>query len=373
MKSLWKLIIGWRLLLLLVSLIATLVLRYRPDFLYSSLGFEHFIWSWANFDGVLYLENAAGSLLAEPRFLPLFPLLIKLFSLRWLVATPLSVQAGVGLVITHVAFGLSLIWLYQLLKLDYPELVAKRALWFLVLFPTSFFLVALYGESIFLALVLGAFLSARHKQWWLSFACVGLASVTRLPGILLLIPIAWEWWVSNRTSQKPQFNFEKLLPLAVAVLPLILLVVANFQTFGDPLKFVHAQGELANGRSTSALVFPLIVFWRYLNILTSLSPQIFEWWIALLELGSGLLAVAVVYFSWKLKLRASYQLYSLAMMALPFLSGTLSGFPRYVVIVFPLFLLLAHVPKNWGRLVLISCAILQMLLVALFTRGYFVA
>jgi hypothetical protein len=378
----WKWLVSWRVVLLIVSLIATWKVSYRPDFLFTSLGFENpsflsstlaFLWSWANFDGVLYLHNATGSLFHEPRFLPLLPLLIKILSFRWIFSTPLSVQVVVGLLITNIVWVLSLRGVYELLRLDYSAGIVRKTLWFLVLFPTSFFLVALYSESIFLALSIGSFLAARRGWWWLSWGAVGLASITRLPGILLVVPIGWEWLTWLQTHRKPFFSWQNVVQFGSALLPLGIWIFLNGVILGDPLRFVHAQGELANSRSLNQIILPPVVFWRYLQILMSLSPKLVEWWVALLELGSGLLAVATVYFSWRLKLRISYQLYSLVMIGLPFISGTLSGFPRYILIVFPLYLVLAHLSRRWQWLVLLSFGLIQVALVMLFSRGYFVA
>jgi hypothetical protein len=378
----WKWLVGWRIGLFLVSVLAAQWLPYRREFEYTSLAHENpwllksgwqFLTSWANFDGVLYLHNSTDSLLREPRFLPFFSLLIKAFSFDWLFQTSVYWQVLVGLVISHAAFGISLFFLYQIWKLDFSEKIARRAAGFLLVFPTSFFLVSVYSESLFLLLAVLAMWLARKRSWWWSFGCIGLAAVTRLPGILLIIPVGWEWTRWCWQSKKPVISRKTAGLISLALLPLILLMISHSRVYADPLKFIQAQGELANGRSTSGIVAPMVMIWRYLKILFTVSPQVYEWWVALLELGSGALAAVTIWFSFKLKFPALYQLYSLAMIFLPFASGTLSGFPRYLIIVFPLYIVLAHLTQTWRWIAMIGFLLLQVLLVSLFIRGYFVA
>ena len=52
--------------------------------------------------------------------------------------------------------------------------VAMRAAWFLLIFPTAYFLHIGYTESLFLALVLGSFLAARTDRERLRPAPAGI-------------------------------------------------------------------------------------------------------------------------------------------------------------------------------------------------------
>ena len=51
------------------------------------------------------------------------------------------------------------------MKLDYNDGVAKKAVLFFCVFPTAYFLSALYSESLFLVLVLASFYYARQTRW----------------------------------------------------------------------------------------------------------------------------------------------------------------------------------------------------------------
>ena len=74
--------------------------------------------------------------------------------------------------------------------------VGLRAAWFLLIFPTAYFLHIGYTESLFLALVLGSFLAARTDRWWLAGILGGLAALTRINGLVLIPALAAEAWLA---------------------------------------------------------------------------------------------------------------------------------------------------------------------------------
>jgi hypothetical protein len=381
-KKWFTIVLSWRVLLVLVVAAAAWLIPYRPDFAFTALPFEApavtqklppVIWLHANFDGVLYLMNASQSLLAEPRYFPLFPLLIKLTSLHWGSGQITSWHVWAGILVAQLFFLADLWLFYKLLKLDFSDRITTQTILALLFFPSSFFFVMVYSSSVFLFWVLGAFGFARHQKWWISFVMVGLASVTWLPGILLPLPIFWEWWQSRTLEKQKKLQPQILLWLGVVAGPLLTLVLANQVSYGDPLKFLHSQGELHNGRSTSQIVLPFITAIRYLKILITLSPKLEEWWIALLEILTAVWASVALILNWRLKLRPSYQLYALLVIALPLLSGTFSGFPRYILLAFPFWITLGHVPKKYFYPLAAAMFLLQIALLCLFVRGYYVA
>src|SRR3990167_799324 len=76
----------WRVVLLGIAAIGTVILPFKPSFPYSeALLTPHgspLFWSWANFDGVHYLGIAAKSYFAQftQAFFPLYPLLIRILT-----------------------------------------------------------------------------------------------------------------------------------------------------------------------------------------------------------------------------------------------------------------------------------------------------
>ena len=77
--------------------------------------------------------------------------------------------------------------------------MAQQTIWYLALFPTSFYFSVVYTEGLFLLLTVSAFYCAQ-RGWWLPASLLGaLSAATRFVGALLIIPLAYEWF-----QQKPR-------------------------------------------------------------------------------------------------------------------------------------------------------------------------
>jgi len=156
---------------------------------------------WNNADAPHYLDLAAlgyraqdtgvltidGHLRPYPNDLGLYIVFFPLYP--WLVAAVRFVVPDVLLsafVVSGIASLLVGPLLYRLVKADEGPDIGLRAVWFLLVFPTAYFLHIGYTESLFLALVLGSFLAARTNRWWLAGILGGLAALTRINGLILL-------------------------------------------------------------------------------------------------------------------------------------------------------------------------------------------
>ncbi len=100
--------------------------------------------------------------------------------------------AWAGLLVASLAAVISFAILYRLAALDTDRLTAGRTVAYLALFPTAFFLYSAYTESLFLALVLGAFWWARQGRAAPVALLAALAGLTRVQGALVGIPLAVE-------------------------------------------------------------------------------------------------------------------------------------------------------------------------------------
>ncbi len=93
--------------------------------------------------------------------------------------------------------------MYRLVRHDETPDVALRSAWFLLIFPTAYFLHIGYTEALFMALVLGSFLAARTERWWLAGLIGGLAALTRINGLVLLLALpveaATQWFSDPRS------------------------------------------------------------------------------------------------------------------------------------------------------------------------------
>jgi hypothetical protein len=333
---------------------------------------------WANFDGIHYLwiaQNGYG--LYQQAFFPLYPWFV-----RWLTQFIHNYLFS-GLLISYLAFFAGLYFLYQLLLLDYSEKIVRRAIIFLLLFPTSFFFASFYSESLFFFLMITAFYFARKGKWLISGIFGALASATRVVGIFLLPALFVEWGEQNKykfqiPNSKFQINFKSQIPklLSLFLIPMGLIFYMRYLAihWGDPLLFVRVQEHFGAERTGGKIILLYQVFWRYFKMIltTKLDPLYFVVWLEFLT-AVGFLALLVWgYFQ---KVRSSWLVFGVLAYILPTLSGTFSSLPRYVLVIFPGFIGLSlFVEKyRWGKILYLIFAALLLISTALFTRGHWLA
>ncbi len=380
-KKIFLICIIWRLLLFLPLVANHFFLTDRKGYEYTLLTYftpaenpiEHPLLSpWGNFDGVYYLLIAAKGYTVNAGFFPLWPLTIKLITLPFGNLLPFDpIQYVSALFAASLLFLAALLVLYQLVRLDFPKNIALWTIVALLVFPTSFFYASIYTESLFLFLLVVSFYFAR-RQWWILASIAGaLLCATRLVGIAIFPALIYEY----ASSYSQQNNRKKLMGAALLLVPLGLVsyIWYNGRYFGDPLFFIKAQGAFKNNRSVNAIIFPLQTVFRYVKILVTVSPHIYEWWIALFEFACVSLAAILLYVGWKKGIRKSYLLFAALAFLLPVSTGTFSGMPRYVVVLFPLFLALAMLPRKVRNVYVIVGTILLFVFFILFSKGYFIA
>ena len=350
-KVILSMVLGWRIYLLVLGFISTFFITQRMGYLGVN--------PWANFDGVHYLSIAQNGYISEAVFFPLYPLLIKMFGLilggNYFLAS---------LFVSNTAFLLAVILFYKLIKLDTDAKRGTEAVLWLLIFPVAFIFGAVYSESLFLLLLVASFYFARKKNWGLAIIAAFFLCITRVVGVFIIPALIYEYFKEYR---KISWKF-----LAVP-LGFVGYALFNYIKWGDLLYFIRAHSELNNGRSVSSVIlFPQTIY-RYIKILFSLPINVYEWQIALLEVVMFCLAFYLLYSAWRNKVRLSYLIFSALAFFMPSSSGTFSGLPRYVIILFPIYLALTYQPKIVkGLWAVISFALLSVLTM-FFLRGYFVA
>ena len=90
--------------------------------------------------------------------------------------------------------------------------------------------------------------------------------------------------------------------------------------------------------------------------------------------GSKLHPDSIVKYPIRRKIRTSYLIFSILSILTSTFSGTLSSMPRYILVVFPMFVILGLIQNRLTKGLFLAIHIaLLILLTALFTQGYFVA
>ncbi|HEX7375754.1 MAG TPA: hypothetical protein VF278_01515, partial [Pirellulales bacterium] len=223
-------------------------------------------WDSFYFRGVAergYADTGPGSRQAVA-FLPLYPLAMRcvgdVFGIDYFIAglwvSRLSLLA-VLLLLAHYASddghrNATECVPYRLLPIhgasgaDAADRVAPPAA--LLAFPAAFLLVAVYSDSLFLALVLATFAAARRGWFWRAAAAAFLASLTRVQGLALapaLALLAWPQWRDRRAS------LAAFVPAASTLAAYGLLIGLCAVEFGEPLRHFHVRRESWAQRPTA--------------------------------------------------------------------------------------------------------------------------
>lgn len=200
---------------------------------------------WARWDGAWYSEISTEGYderyPASTAFFPLYPLLMRLSTLTG--GGPALWGVGISLAATVFA----LYFIYRIAEHLYDVRAARAATLVTAFFPTAFFLNSVYTESLFLALSAGCIWAAMVRRDLFLAAFLGaLAAFTRSPGILLIIPLALEWWRHRR-----ELGVSGLASLALVPAGIGAYLVFLWTRFGEPLVFFSQQEEYWGRELTS--------------------------------------------------------------------------------------------------------------------------
>jgi hypothetical protein len=164
-------------------------------------------------------------------FFPGYPIAIRIVS-----AIPGVATLGAAIIVSNLALIGAFVLLYLLTTAELSETTARRTVVILAAFPTSFFLIAPYSESLYLLLVLWSFNEARRRRWPTAGVAGALAGLTRQIGFVMVPSLL----LSVRDAG---FRRRAAVAASIAALgPLVYLLWWQFHT-GDLLAPFHAQAE----------------------------------------------------------------------------------------------------------------------------------
>jgi len=281
--------------------------------------------SWYQYD------PQAGPLVQQsPVFFPLYPGLVRLVNT---VAAGASVNAlpATALIVANVTALVALALLYHLVRREFTTADAQRTVWYLLAFPVSFSLSAAYAEPVFLLACVGAVYAARLDRWWLAGLAGAAAALSRPYGVLIVVPLAFEYarthWGSLRSVVRVP-----ALGLSLPVVGLGAWMVYMYTLSGDPLLFGHLQVAWDNQQLTS----PLDTF------LTGYGRTRDQQLQGRLDIGSlrfiaAAVGVAATIASWR-TLPPVYAAFSTVFCLVILSSGSLVSIWRHVFLIFPIFM-----------------------------------
>jgi hypothetical protein len=355
-------------------------------FLKADLFSHYFVNPWFGWDTISYLGIAILGYRpdASIAFMPLYPLLIRLtaplFGGNYLLAA-LVLSTGLCVIV--------LILLYELFAQVASQEVAREAVMIFLAFPTAFFLLAGYTESLFLVLVLVFWRLARKKQWFWAAIVAGLVTLTRLQGLVLSAVLLWMMLISLVEqpaaslggqlrqileiirsfpqklvrSIRPAAWFAILIPPLFSAAHQLWLRLAGYGTIADALRTYWRLETVS----------PWTGFLLFLQRIPTAAFHYMDWIDLIL-----FIIILIASLIGLRRLDPAFSLYVWLTLAVLFTRGTpphlLASYSRYFLALFPLFLLSAQLPKRYQRLtVLVLSFSLQILLVSIFLWGSWVA
>ena len=295
-----------------------------------SAGWHNLVTVWERFDALWFLRIATAGYVdgdGSAAFFPLYPMLIRIVS-PVLGGHPLAA----GILISNAAFLGALAVLYFLTSSEFDERIARRTVLYVAIFPTAYFFLAPYSESLFLLLVVASLWAARRGKWPVAGAVGALAAATRNVGVLLILPLAVEGIRQHRERGGP---LAPRLLWSGAVAAGTLAYLGFWQGFaGDALAPLHQQATWQREAT-----FPLATAvsgtreaFRWIGVYPG-GYHLLDWLLVVPALAA---AVWVT-----IRARPAFAVYAwaslLAPLSLVFAPRPFMSLPRFLLAMFPLF------------------------------------
>jgi len=270
-------------------------------------------------------------------FFPLYPIAIKALSL-----ITFNYQIA-GVLVSNISLIIGCIYLYKITEMDFGSDIAFRAVKYLLLFPVSFFLGITYGESMFFALSVVTLFYWRKKSYKTSSILAFLAALTRSFGLLLVIPMLTDLIIEYKNKGKLINKNELWGRFSTILSPFLGIstyLLINLQVSGNALTFLKYQKEHWH---QSLGFFGSTVKMLTKNSLEAQPAESASLWVPQLIL----IFIALLLLCYGIKhLNISYVTYMIGYIFLTISPTWLLSAPRYLMCLFPLFILLGYIGKK---------------------------
>jgi len=355
----------WRLLAMVCSIKALLFLLAGQSYQVLQnegiVGLRGRLEIWNRWDALNYQKiaqfgySATGEMRPLLVFYPLYPWLVRMVAF---ISRDYLISA---FIVSTLASFVTAIVLLRLVELDFSKTLAQRAVWFLFIFPTSYFLHIGYTESLFLMLALGSIYSARKQCWLLAGVLGALTCLTRANGLVLLPVLATvaahQYWSLRRWRWQ-------WLWIAVAGLGFGGYLLLNRHVTGNPFAFTGLMQQFF-GKSLSAP-------WTGIdNALGSMSrtPAEAEM-IGAQEVLFITLGLACTIISW-IKLRPAYSVWMTGNWLLFVSVSFVLSVPRYTLTMFPIYILFSMIAERriWLAVITVWSLLYLSFFASLFAWG----
>jgi Gpi18-like mannosyltransferase len=244
-----------------------------------------------------------------------------------------------GMILANLLFLVAVVCLYQLVRMDFGAEVARLSALLLLTFPATYYCWRPGPEALFALLIITSLWCARRDCWIGAGLLGALATLTRGQGILLFPTLGYIYYRQYQTSKQ-----HRPAALALFALPAALLGFMFYmgRITGDPLASFHIQRATA---WDSNLSYPMAAIFDYFQ-----TPRIIDhygWDLTIVSFVFALGAIGLMVLMWRNRtIPREYLIYTFLSIYLIVSRHTLCGSLRYMVPIFPLFLVLALVIRK---------------------------
>lgn len=128
-------------------------------------------------------------------FFPFYPLMIRIFSIPLSIFGLNSIATATlaGVIISMLGALGAMLALYDLTRDALEKTGAIRTAFYLIVFPTGFFLAMVHTEGLFVGLAFGSLALLKRRQWLGASILAACATWTRAVGGALIVPLAIAW------------------------------------------------------------------------------------------------------------------------------------------------------------------------------------
>ena len=300
-------------------------------------------------------------------FFPVYPILIRLLSypLQVFHLTRIATLTLAAVLISMLGALAAMLSLYFMSRNWLGDDGAVRAAFYLLIFPSGFFLAQVYSEGTFIGITFAclAFLAARKWGWAAFFGA--LAAWTRPGGAIVILPMLIVW-VLDKTWQHGWKN--ALLRFLAACTPAISFAIWSLTPLAT--RFYQVE-QLFFSRRLFAW-FATLGSWQqaYRLFLHGAPETRFFFGLEFAAIILSVLACLILIIK-----KPEIAMYSLAMIVFAFTTGAAQGMVRYVLAAPALFLVLAKFGKSqaFDRVWTVLSILIMGLELTLFTFDFWVA
>ncbi|MEX2161029.1 MAG: hypothetical protein WD751_03860 [Anaerolineales bacterium] len=282
------------------------------------------------------------SLSLNHAFFPFYPLAARAFNVPFSILgmNPIATTTLSAVMVSVLGTLAAMLALYELAKEELGEDGGIRAAFYLVIFPSGFFLAQVYTEGLFVGLAFASLvLMRRGRLGWAAVLAIA-ATFTRAVGVGLIVPLAYTWWKSGewRPLLAGKFSTKAILNVLLVLSPLIAFGLWRISYYG--LAFGEVE-RLFFGRGLLSIDSSMQTWSAAWAAMFSSNTQATAYY--LLEFGSIALGVAACIIGFRR--HPDLAMFSALVIFFSLTSGQAQGMHRYILAAPSVFLVLA----DWGR------------------------